>query len=192
LVWFFSFYLCLLPWAVRNYVDFGLVVPISVGGGYALWAGSHPGPYPEIADYPKFIAPYEPTDPRADQLATAKAKLLYQANAVKILLDLPKRSFHFWFTSHSAIFGYTESFGEYWGNRDYRAVVVKIGGFILQGALLLFALCGAVRCRRETELYMPMAIILYTWALVALTDYWPNRYHVPLIPLLIYIGAYRL
>lgn len=188
--WLCAFCLCLLPWAVRNYVRFRVVLPVSIGGGYALWAGSQPGRYPATADYAKFIAPYAWESPEGDKVGTAKAIRQYRANLPRVLPDLPGRSLHFWLTSHSAVFGYPEAFGRYWRERDPGALAVKGAGFAAQLALLFWAACGAVRARRREEAYLPLALVLYIWLVIVATDYWPNRYHVPLIPLLICLGAY--
>ena len=189
LLWLGVYLAALVPWTVRNVVRFGVVMPVSVGGGYALWAGAQPGHYPDAAKFESFVAPYARDSVSGDQLATSRALKMYWSNLPRIILDLPRRTLHFWLTSHSAIFGYSESLRAYWDARDVSGVLVKMGGFLLQVVLLSFAAYGVARIKFRSDTLFPIAIVLYTWILVVITDYGPNRYHVPLIPILIYVGT---
>lgn len=170
------FAIVLTPWAMRNWDRFGVFLPVSVGGDYALWAGSHAGRYPDSQEYNTFAAPYAWGDPAGEAVIAKKALQVYARNLPRILLDLPRRSFKLWITSHSEMFG---------GGK-----IAKLLGFILQLSLLAFATLGTWRARTQPQIFFPLAIICYIWTLVVLTDWGPARYCVPMIPFLIYLGAH--
>lgn len=170
------FAIVLTPWTMRNWDRFGVFLPVSVGSDYALWAGSHVGHYPDSREYNAFAAPYPWGDPAGEAVMAKKALRTYISNLPAILLDLPRRSFHLWITSHSEMFG---------GGK-----IAKVLGFALQLSLLMFATVGIWRAWGQPQIVFPLAIICYIWALVTLTDYGPQRYGVPIIPFLIYLGAH--
>lgn len=189
--WTAIFLLTIAPWTLRNHAQFGGFLPVATGGGYALWAGAHAGaPYPDAKLYDGFIAPYEKASVEGDRLGLQRGKALYLGNLPAIFLDFPRRSVHFWLTSHSAIFGYSEGIRQYRRERRAWPVAVKVGGLLLQTLLLAAGAWGAWKARLLEAYSLPIAMILYTWFFPVMTDYWANRYHVPAIPLLILLAVF--
>jgi len=61
--------------------------------------------------------------------------------------------------------------------------------FAIQAVLLILAARGAWLLRRHASVSIFFSLALYTTLVAVLTDYGPNRYHVPLIPLLLILGS---
>ncbi len=184
-----AFIFTVAPWTIRNYRLFGYWIPVSAGSGYALWAGSQPGPYPSPEDYVSSLRPLDWRSAAGDRSGNNLALSLFRRHWLFVLLDLPKRSLHFWLTSHSTMLGYPERPRAYWKALDFNGLASKAGGFALQMMLLVCAFRGWYYNRKCKVTDFPVMITLYTWLIVILTDWGPNRYHVPLFPVLIFLGV---
>ena len=183
-------YLVILPWSARNRAVFGRRIPVGTGGGVAFWVGAQTArPYPDHVGMIEKVSAGR-TDSEADEEFYRLAKEDIRRNWPGVLADLPRRFAHFWLTSHSSILGVDESLAAYRAQGRWGPVLGRVLLWALHLSLLAAGALGLWLARKK---WSPLATItlaafLY-YSLHVLNDYWPNRYHLPSLMLLLVFAA---
>lgn len=183
-------YLVVLPWSARNQAVFGRRIPVGTGGGVAFWVGAQTArPYPDhVAMIEKVSAGR--TDSEADEEFYRLAKEDIRRNWPVVLADLPRRFLHFWLTSHSSILGLDEPLSVYRAQGRWGPVLGRALLWALHLGLLGAGALGLWLARREWSPLATIALAAFLYySLHVLNDYWPNRYHLPALLLLLVFAA---
>jgi len=159
----------LAPWTVRNYVQFGRLIPIRDNFGLELWLGNHPGMHGTV-DYSHDFPGKDPTNyVRLGEIAFMDSKL-HEANdfIVSDPISFAGRCFHrvieFWYQPLSSSW-----------------ILVSVVGWIGAG----FAL-------RKHPLGWLFVIPLITFPLVYYVTHVFAHYRHPIDPVILLLAAYAL
>ncbi|MBI4321983.1 MAG: glycosyltransferase family 39 protein [Chloroflexi bacterium] len=186
--------LVVLPWEIRNYVEFGAVVPIKTSFGLNLWFGNNPYAtgYLFTADGRPMAAVLDPG--LAEELSNMDEVQRYAALARQALgwivgnpmefaeLSL-RRVFYFWWTSPTVD---VASFQAYEPPYLYKLQVILLAPFLVLGAA---GACWAYRRNRQS--FSVLIWWLASFTLVYAVSVAANsRFRLPAEPALIVLSAY--
>jgi hypothetical protein len=181
--------LVLLPWEMRNYNIWHHIVPVSTNGGINLYIGNNPqanGGYviPESDSmWRKLMA--EPNEAKRDLKATRAALDWIKANPLAFLKLVPIKFARFWVFDYS---GFDWTFKSRYG-KDGDGIMLScmMLAQIYYLLLLYFAIRGIIWVFKErikvSFIYLPMLIVAY-WILVHIVIFGGDRFHFPMVPLL--------
>lgn len=189
-----SFVLVILPWTTRNYLRFGVFLPVATGGSLCLFYTSRmaEGATMErgLADanvkWKEFEAskefslgpdPYITFDRRLKEEGFKKIKNNFHEYVFVVLKRVPK----YWLSSHSSVFGVDKPLGEYYARGDYFPIFFRGALLLLHGAIFLLTVLGMFYSRRTFKKWSVFLLILLYFNMHALFDLCP-RYFVPIFP----------
>jgi len=195
----------LTPWAVRNYKQFRAFIPVSIGGGNGVWVTGymlehHASWDDAVAAALKKMEPFmqEPVTPvvsgvhprlAIDKLLLDEGKTMIRAHRVEYAALMLSRLPRFWFTSHSSAFGIDQSLAEYFRNKQYVPVLLRMALLGLQAIIIMLACGGIVLAWPRYPLAaVPVLLLVFFSGHVAI-DPCP-RYHLPVVPYLIMLASF--
>lgn len=182
------------PWAMRNFMVSGHIIPVTTGGGYSLWVGNRvtsDGREDDELD-PSARVTYEADRSRIAQATLASAEAARRYNITPdmdrrfaeaalagmasdpggTLVLFAKKAFRLWFSVYSP-----ERRGSEWGI------------WFIHGVLLAGGLWGAVSLRGQRRTVWPIFVVLLHTTLVHVVVVSTVRYSVPVIPYFIILTA---
>ena len=178
------FGLAILPWTIRNYIQFDMVLPIATGGGETLWTGSY---IPFDGEYR-----YEQTREKIEELTTgismierdsklmAEAKKNIKENPAGFAKLFVKKIYRFWIKVYEDIPS---------GSKRGSNFVIKFGLFMIHFPILILALIGIYMSNiRKKEVLLLLSLLFYYTMIHAVTLAVP-RYRLPVMPFLIMFSS---
>ncbi len=176
-------YASLLPWSIRNHRVMGAWIPVATMGGPAFWCGAQPSP-PDVQSLLNALSVGK-SEVEVDAEFYRMAKEDYRKNWRAVALAIPRRFAGFWLSSHSALFGVTESVSVYRAQGRWVPILVRLALLALQAAVLGLGVWGVWSQRRDWNPGCTLTIAaLGYYSLHLLTGYWTSRYHLPALALL--------
>ncbi|MFQ5669322.1 MAG: glycosyltransferase family 39 protein [Acidobacteriota bacterium] len=170
------------PWMVRNAVQFGAWIPVSLRGGQVLWAGTVSGGQWDDATMLRLRTELVGPDFRLRELETerillAEALKTIRRQPLKWIAAMPAKAARLWLGLPGAVFVLREHPLLARGVRLYEAVLAA-------GALASIALLwpGLRRPGRCVLLAIPLAYLFYETGLYMVLLALP-RFRIPLLPL---------
>lgn len=198
---FIAFAVTLVPWTVRNYRAFGVLMPVSTGGGVNICATGRMlsgATWDDGIEYVtgrwhsfRALPPMEGEREKHiafDQQLKSEGKALIQANPAAYIKLVMARIPRFWLTSHSAVFGIDRSLSEYQVNRAYGPIAIRLLLLFFHGALLAATAIGMYLARFSFRSWAILLITFLYFNMHILFD--PcNRYLVPVMPYIMIFTA---
>lgn len=180
------------PWTVRNYAVFDRLVPISTGGGRALFVGTYlPAEGQNVQVRKALNARYGLHEKRTDPLLTVVARKYPQLDRDQALARIGRENLFKYATERPGAFGamLVEKAANIW-RKGLGSTMAARGWIAAHLSLVVLGFGGLVvlAVRRRIEalvLGLPIAGITALGALLLA----PPRRNVPLMPLVIALGA---
>lgn len=190
IIFLFVFCLTLVPWTIRNYMRFHIILPVATGGGQALWTGNY---IPFDGEYR-----YEQTKGRIEELTKDRPWIqhdsILMAEAKKMILDNPftcsklffKKIYRFWIKVYENIPR---------GLQRNTNIFFHWGLTIIHLLLLFLAIIGIYKSKIEhTKIRILYYLLVYYTLIHAITFAVP-RYRIPVMPFIVIfssIGIFHL
>jgi 4-amino-4-deoxy-L-arabinose transferase-like glycosyltransferase len=178
------FIITLVPWAVRNYMQFHIVLPIATGGGEALWLGNY---IPFDGEYR-----YENSNEIIHELTKDRPWIerdsILMLEAKKSIRDHPgtfikmsfKKLYRFWIKIYENVPH---------GSERHRSNLISIVLLLVHFPLLILAIWGIVKyVLKDLKARIIVYLLFYYTAMHAITFAVP-RYRLPVLPLMILFSA---
>jgi len=191
-----SMALVMLPWTVRNYMRFGVLIPVSTNGGVNFWIGNNPQAYggysfPKNDSNPLF--PLIGQELEIDRKGYELGKQFIRQNPQRALELLPAKVFYLYNSN---------DFGFHW-NRLSAVVAGQCGSgprvfalanliYVLLVIWAILGLAGLGWYERHNRLWMSGIIFTVYWTVLHLPYFGQDRFALPLLPLLVIYAAYGL
>jgi hypothetical protein len=140
-------------------------------------------------DEPQHFVPGTP-HPRIllDRIFAAESKQLIKSNMKNYLIMMVKRIPQFWLTSHSSVFGVDLGISDYYRQRFYWPIAVRVGLLAVHASLILAAIAGIF-----ISFFRYPRALLRTLTLVYFTQHIAfdpcQRYHIPVMPFAIIFAS---
>ena len=196
-----AFVLVILPWTARNYVRFGVFMPVATGGSTCLYAtgrmaegGTYSQGFEEIdvkwkefeksEEFSLGPNPYITFDRRLKEEGFKKIKNNLSGYVSVVLKRMPK----YWLSSHSSVFGVDKPLGEYYAGGDYAPIFFRAGLLLFHGVIFLLTVLGMFYSRRTFKKWAVFFLILLYFNMHAFFDMCP-RYFVPIFPFMFIFSA---
>jgi len=205
-IYILATYLMIMPWTIRNYSQFGVFLPISIGGASNTWTtgyqvknntswdvGSAATQARIGANAPepvKFIKGQGHPKIDLDKQLLAEGKEMIKAHQKEYIMLLFKRLPVLWITSHSSAFNIDKPLSDYYRAKEYFPIFARLSLLGFQTALLFAALIGIVLSVKAGVNYsiVPLSALIYFCGHI-LFDPCP-RFHIPVLPYVIMFASY--
>ncbi|MEX0785364.1 MAG: glycosyltransferase family 39 protein [Dehalococcoidia bacterium] len=170
----------LVPWTVRNYVQFDSFVLISTGQADALYRGNRDGaqgpPLSDPADREELRDPIEAYDYKMDVVRN-----FIRDNPLSFFVTLPPRKLYYMYDADSFhVFGNRVA-----SPRQDNAVAWQVVGQVTQlgyGSLFALAVVSAPVWYRRTPEAVMLVVLFGVWTLAHLAFFGFGRFHFPVMP----------
>lgn len=189
-----AFGFAILPWTARNYKQFGVFLPVAVGGGVATYATGHMTEgltylqgleilaeerkvFESSADFNVGINPEIKFDRKIRDEGIERIKKNFTQYVFVVLKRIPK----YWLSSHSSVFGVDRSLGEYMKEKSYFPVMFRIGLILFHGMLMVMAFLGMLYSIRSFRKWSILLLIFLYFNMHIFFDMCP-RYFIPIFP----------
>ncbi|MDO8802802.1 MAG: glycosyltransferase family 39 protein [Elusimicrobiota bacterium] len=189
-----AFALAILPWTARNYVRFGVFLPVATGGSTCLFATGRmtegvpytrgfeeiPAKWKELAGAKEF---WQAPESRIafDRLLKAEGMKKIKSHPFKYFSIVLQRLPKYWLSSHSSVLGVDKPLGEYYAKGEYFPIVIRAGLLLFHGGILLLTGLGMFYSRGSFRKWAVILLILLYFNMHAFFDMCP-RYFVPIFP----------
>lgn len=188
-------FLVVMPWTIRNYLDFHRLIPVSTNGGMNFWIGNNP------LAYGGFIFPDDPAhnpliplmgdEIAVDEAAYQAGLQFIQANPAKALRLLPAKLFYLY---NSNDFGLEWNHASSSGNQIGTGVRAHVIANLMYVLLLASAMIGISsllleRSSRQCLVWIGVILIAY-WTLLYLPFFGQDRFALPVLPFITMYAAF--
>jgi len=182
------FLLILLPWSIRNFNLFHSVVPVSTNGGYIFLMGNHTNSSGGV----NFNFEYDMSNPNeAEESRKAYSEAFNDIiiNPVEFLIRIPEKILQTYYRGDSSI-----TWGFKLVNEAIPPLLISLIFYItnlsfyliiLLNILVIFLLRKKIKFKKYVELILISIYIL----LIIVIFVGSERYHIPLIPIHIFLVA---
>ncbi|MBN2010355.1 glycosyltransferase family 39 protein [candidate division KSB1 bacterium] len=181
------FLISLVPWTVRNYHHFKMIIPVATGGGEALWTGNYfpfngEYRYEQTRDTIHELTKDRPWIER-DSILMTEAKKNIKANPGAFVRLCFVKVYRFWIKVYENIPEGLERHGSFF---------IQASLFIMQFILLVLAIIGISQTLlKNLGARIIVYLLLYYTAMHALTFAVP-RYRLSVVPFLFVFSAIAL
>ena len=189
-----AFGFAILPWTARNYKQFGVFLPVAVGGGVATYATGYMtegltydqgmkevqvkwGKFKKSDEFSQGLNPSIKFDRQLKKEGVEMIKRNLTNYAGVVLKRIPK----YWLSSHSSVFGVDKSFGEYLKEKSYFPVFFRAGLLLFHGVLMLMAFMGMIYSLKSFRNWSILLLVFLYFNMHILFDMCP-RYFIPIFP----------
>lgn len=192
-LFFIAFCVTLLPWSFRNYQNFGIIAPCSVGSGFGIFITGYMAEGCTWSEGLEKFLELEKEFPNSKKYVRGEARIELEKKAQKVglkminknlknyILLVIKRFPGFWLTSHSSVFGVDKSISEYLRDKNYLHLSVRFGFLFLHAIFLGLALFGMILSYKNGPNTLILILLLIYFSGHILFDPCP-RFHLPVIP----------
>jgi dolichyl-phosphate-mannose-protein mannosyltransferase len=182
-------FLCCIPWAARNYVDFHRVIPFRSNFGLELWLGNNPD---DIAILPDHLSPFLNTRLHDEYVAKGEIAFMQakKAESIRYIRSAPLTFLKYtWYRFLQMWLGIEEPMIGMLTN--YSARVTFIVSFNL--FIVLAGLSGLlIFCRKHPEISTPIAAVPLVYPAIYYVTHPSLRYRHPMDPILIVMAAFAI
>ena len=178
------FFITLIPWTIRNYVQFRIVLPVATGAGESMWTGNY---FPFDGEYR-----YGQTQQKIEELSKGRpwierdsilmreAKRMIKENPIRFVKLAVKKIARLWVKVYENVPQ---------GMQRQENLMLKFGLMMIHLPLLIMAIAGMARSLLlNLQVRVTFYLLLYYTLVHAITFAVP-RYRLPIMPFLIIFAA---
>jgi 4-amino-4-deoxy-L-arabinose transferase-like glycosyltransferase len=202
-IWMGSFIIgtifVVIPWTIRNYLEFQELIPISTNGGFNFWMGNNPYAYGGyIATNNPEINPLIPII--NDEFAVEKTGYalgfeFIRQNPIKVIKLIPPKIFYLFNSNdHGLVWNSLSAVNLSQRGTGYRAYMLTNLIYTIIGLIALIGLIVIILKNRTKKLILMWlgAIITVYWTVLHLPFFGLDRFAMPLLPILTTYAALGL
>lgn len=192
------------PWTLRNFNEFGKLIPVATGTGSTLWHSTLPEDYtewyfdrePVLSEFKKFFNDPQDSYEQDEFLFSVKTNEVFMKKAITNIKDNPllfvslsiKRLFRQWVASNgNSFYILNGSTSDYLLNKNYSIFLIKVFLFFLQMYVIVFACIGILVdfVSNKKNLLSPLFLSIIYSSIINSIFMTQPRYQIPVLGLLL-------
>lgn len=187
--------LIVMPWTVRNYIDFHKLIPVSNNGGTNFWIGNNPLAFggfifpKQEADNP--LLPLLDNEIAADEMGYKLGLEFIQSHPLQAIRLMPAKVFFLYNSNDFGLEWNRSSLPDHLGVGPHAHMFVNLIYTILFVTSILGVLLLGLKSPREPLAWTGVIFAIY-WTLLHLPFFGQDRFALPVLPFLMMYAAFGL
>jgi 4-amino-4-deoxy-L-arabinose transferase-like glycosyltransferase len=192
------------PWTLRNFNEFGKLIPVATGSGSTLWHSTLPEDHtewyfdrePVLSEFKKFFNNPQDSYEQDKFLFSVKTNEIFMKKAITNIKDNPllfvslfiKRFFRQWVASNgNSFYILSGATSDYLLSKNYSILFIKIFLFFLQMYIIIFACIGILvdYASNKKNLFSPLFLSIFYLSIINSIFMTQPRYQIPVLGLLL-------
>ena len=195
--------LILIPWTVRNFNQFGKLIPVATGSGTTLWHSTLPEDSTEwhfdreplLLEFRSYFHDPKSDNEQNEFLFSVKINEVLMRKAIVNIKNNPllftrlsvKRFFRQWFASNgNSFYALRGSVGSYFSGRNYGILLIKLFLALLQIYIIVFGCIGMVVdfSSKRKNIFSPVFLTIFYASIMNSIFMTQPRYQIPVLGIL--------